>query len=203
MRTQAFVWHRLCVAMLACVLAASAMAASPVRAQGESPSDSPGARAHQGCHDFAWDVRRERTLFAGQAHSVQGGTSAADTPTVHADRLYEVQLAPQPQVKYVTTPGKVMLSDGAYGGMVKFTVARSGSYRVSLDAPFWIDVVADGKLLGTQDFSGQRGCANPRKIVIFQMPAGQPLWLQISGARRAQAQLTLTAAPRNQAPAAH
>lgn len=194
MRGQSYGWHRLCLAMLACVMAASAMAASPAWAD-QSRS--------QGCHDFAWDVHRERALFAGQAHSVQGGTSAATTPTVRADRLYEVQLTPQPQVTYVTAPGKVMLSDGAYGAMVKFSVARTGSYRVSLDAPFWIDVVADGKLLGTQDFSGQRGCANPRKIVIFQLPARQTLWLQISGARRAQAQLTLTAAPQDQASAAH
>jgi hypothetical protein len=191
--------------MLAGAMAASGIAVgAAASAQGESPSESHKAdhSESQGCHDFAWDVHRERTLFAGQPHAVQGGTSVAATPTVRPERLYEVQLAPQPQVKYVATPGKVMLSDGAYGGMVKFTVARSGSYRVSLDAPFWIDVVADGKLLGTEDFSGQRGCANPRKIVIFQMPAGQPLWLQISGARRAQAELTVTAAPRGQTPRA-
>lgn len=175
----------------------STLAATQARAQ------SPG------CHDFSWDVHAERALFASPAHSVQAGTTAADTPQVRTDRHYEVRLAPQNEVKYVTTPGKVMLSDGAYGGMVKFRVPQTGSYRVSLDAPFWIDVVADGKLLGTQDFSGQRGCASPHKMVIFQMPAGQQLWLQISGARRAQAQFTVTAAPASQpaasgaAPPAH
>jgi hypothetical protein len=171
------------------VILAAAVASLPAWAQG------------QACHDFAWDVHQERALFSGPAHSVQGGTAAAAAPTVRPDRLYAVQLAPQPQVKYVTAPGKVMLADGAYGGMVKFRVPHSGSYRVALDAPFWIDVVADGKLLGTEDFSGQRGCANPRKIVVFQMPAGQELWLQISGAHRAQAEFTLTAAPATQTPA--
>ena len=192
MRAQSSRW--LCVVMLALVMSGSAMAAG---------ADESGSAAHDGshaqsCHDFAWDVHRERRLLAGPPHDVKGGTSAAATPRVLPDELYEVQLAPQSQVQYVTPPGKVMLSDGAYGGMVKFTVPRTGSYRVALDAPFWIDVVAGGKLLATEDFSGQRGCANPRKIVIFQMPAGEPLTLQISGARSAQAEFTLTAAPQGQ-----
>lgn len=152
------------------------------------------------CRDFSWDVHQERALFAGQPHAVQGGTSAESTPTVRTDQFYQVQLAPQPQVKFVTPPGKVMLADGAYAGMVKFRVPHSGSYRVSLDAPFWIDVVADGKLLATQDFSGSR-CAGPHKMVIFNMPAGQDLWLQISGARSAQAHISVTAGPGAQGPA--
>ena len=152
------------------------------------------------CRDFSWDVHQERALFAGQPQAVQGGTSASATPTVRTDRFYQVQLAPQPQVKFVAPPGKVMLADGAYAGMVKFRVPHSGSYRVSLDAPFWIDVVADGKLLATQDFSGSR-CAGPHKMVIFNMPAGQDLWLQISGARSAQAQIAVTAGSGTQGPA--
>ncbi len=153
------------------------------------------------CHDFAWDVHRERALFADAGHVLKGGSSATSTPKVLVGRHYDVTLVPQPQVQYVTTPGKVMLSDGAYGGMLKFRVPHSGSYRVSLDAGFWIDVVADGKLLGTQDFSGQRGCANPHKMVVFQMPAGQDLWLQISGARGTKAQITVTETPPGQPPA--
>lgn len=153
------------------------------------------------CRDFAWDVHQERALFAGQAQAVQGGTTADATPTVRTDRFYAVQLAPQPQVKFVTPPGKVMLADGAYAGMVKFRVPRSGSYRVSLDAPFWIDIVADGKLLATQDFSGSR-CVGPHKIVIFNMPAGQDLWLQISGAHSAQAHFSVTAGSATPGPAA-
>jgi hypothetical protein len=152
------------------------------------------------CRDFSWDVHQERALFARQPQTVQGGSTADATPTVRTDRFYQVQLAPQPQVKFVTPPSKVMLADGAYAGMVKFRVPRSGSYRVSLDAPFWIDIVADGKPLATQDFSGSR-CAGPHKIVIFNMLAGQDLWLQISGARSAQAHFSVTAAPATQNPA--
>lgn len=168
-----------------CVL--GALGSAPVWAQ------PPACRA---------DVHPERALFSGQANAVQGGTSAATTPTVQADRLYDVKLVSQPQVQYVTPPGKVMLADGAYGGMVKFRVPHGGDYRISLDAPFWIDVVAGGKLLGTEDFFGQRGCDKPVKIVVFHMPADQDLWLQISGARRADAQFTLTPSPAGSA-AAH
>jgi hypothetical protein len=165
------------------VLALGALASAPAWTQ------PPACRA---------DVHPERALFSGKALAVQGGSSAAATPTVHVDALYEVKLVSQPQVRYVTPPGKVMLADGAYGGLVKFRVPHSGDYRVSLDAPFWIDVVAGGKLLGTVDFFGQRGCGKPVKVVVFHVPADQPLWLQVSAARRSAVQIAVT-----QAPAAH
>ncbi len=115
----------------------------------------------QGCRDFAWDVHQERTLFAGQPNHVQGGTSAESSPRVETDHLYQVALVPQSQVRYVTPPGKARSADGAYGGMVRFRVPRTGSYRVALDAAFWVDVVADGKLLESEDFSGQHGLRQP------------------------------------------
>ena len=157
----------------------------------------------QPCRDFAWDVHQERTLFAQSAHTVAAARHPTATPTVHVGRLYQVTLAPQSQVHYVVAPGKVALADGAFGGMVKFRVGQAGSYRVSLDAALWIDVVADGRLLATEDFSGQRGCANPHKIVVFQMPSGQDLWLQISGSHLPRAQFTITEAPASQASGAH
>jgi hypothetical protein len=173
-------------------------------ALGALTGDPSWAQAQaQPCRDFAWDVHQERTLFAQSAHTVAAASRSSATPTVRVGRLYQVSLAPQSEVRYVVAPGKVALADGAFGGMVKFRVRQAGSYRVSLDGPFWIDVVADGRLLATEDFSGQRGCANPHKIVVFQMPSGQDLWLQISGSHLPRAQFTITQAPANQASGAH
>jgi hypothetical protein len=147
-------------------------------------------------------VHQERNLFAQSAHTVAAARHPAAAPAVRVGRLYQVTLAPQSEVRYVVAPGKVALADGAFGGMVKFRVGQAGSYRVSLDATFWIDVVADGRLLATEDFSGQRGCANPHKIVVIQMPSGQDLWLQISGSHLPRAQFTITEAPaKTEAPA--
>jgi len=153
------------------------------------------ALAQRPCADFSWNVRHERELFASAPRSLHAGTGAASAPSIQADRLYALQLAPQQQVHFITGPGKQVLSGGDYAGVVRLRVPQAGSYRVSVDAPFWIDVVAAGKLLPTQDFQGQRGCALPRKIVEFVLPAHQDLWLQFSDEPRMQLQVTVTRSP--------
>jgi hypothetical protein len=146
------------------------------------------------CKDFSWDVHQERALFLSQPHTVQAGRAPIAAPQVQTDHFYALQLAPQPQVQFEVPPGKTMLADGAYAGVVKFTVPQAGSYRVALDVPFWLDVVADGKLLPTQDFQGSR-CDGPHKMVEFMMPAHQQLWLQFSGASSPQVHVSITRAP--------
>jgi hypothetical protein len=153
------------------------------------------AFAQPACADFSWNVQHERDLFASQPRAVTAGTSPSSAPGIQADHLYDLQLAPQQQVHFVTGPGKVVLSGGDYAGLVKLRVSRAGSYRVSVDAPFWIDVVAGDKMLPTQDFQGQRGCRAPRKIVEFVLPAHQELWLQFSGQPRMQLHVTVTRSP--------
>ncbi len=153
------------------------------------------AWAQRPCADFSWNVQHERDLFASQPQALPAGSTPASAPSIHADRFYELQLAPQQQVHFVTGPGKVVLSGGDYAGLVKLRVSQPGSYRVSVDAPFWIDMVSDGKMLATQDFQGQRGCRPPRKIVEFVLPANQELWLQFSNQPRTQVHVTVTRSP--------
>jgi len=150
--------------------------------------------AHADCKDFSWDAHQERAIFASQPHTMQAGKAPAAAPLIQPDHFYALQLAPQPQVQFEAPPGKSMLADGAYAGVVKFTVPQAGSYRVSLDLPFWIDVIADGKLLPTQDFQGSR-CDGPHKMVEFVMPAHQQLWLQFSGSTSPQVHVSITRAP--------
>ena len=58
---------------------------------------------------------------------------------------------------------------GSYAGLVTFKIPASGSYRVAIDMPFWIDVVSDGALVAANDFQGQHGCSSPHKIVEFDL----------------------------------
>jgi hypothetical protein len=153
------------------------------------------AWAQRPCADFSWNVQHERNLFASQPQMLSAGTNAASAPSIRADQFYNLQLSPQQQVHFVTGPGKVVLSGGDYAGLVKLRVSQAGTYRVSVDAPFWIDVVANGKMIGTQDFQGQRGCLPPRKIVEFVLPADQDLWLQFSDEPRTQLHVTVTRSP--------
>jgi hypothetical protein len=71
----------------------------------------------------------------------------------------------------------------------------SGSYRVAVDMPFWIDVVSNGALVAAKDFQGQHGCTAPHKIVEFELVGTRPFFLQLSNAAADSVRLTITATP--------
>jgi hypothetical protein len=148
----------------------------------------------QDCVDFKWDVAQERALFAGSATAVAAGADAKTAPAVQLQHLYELKLLPQGQVTFSATPGKNP-REGSYAGMVAFKIPTAGSYRVSIDLPFWIDVVRDGALLAATDFQGQHGCNSPHKIVVFDLPGTRPFILQLSNAEPQSVRLTITATP--------
>jgi hypothetical protein len=158
-------------------------------------ASSTSVLADDPCTGFKWDVSREHALFGGSAASVIAGKDTASAPAIATDHLYELKLTPQTQVSFARPPGKTMLTDGAFAGLVTFRVTAPGAYRVAVDVPFWIDVVADGRLVATKDFQGAHGCDAPHKIVEYELAAAQPLMLQVSGSTQAVVRLTVTASP--------
>jgi len=155
------------------------------------------ADAAGGCQ-FAWDVSHEQALFNGAVKTVAAGHAMSAAPQLVPDQLYELALAPQEQVTFAVAPGKKMLSDGAYAGVAHVHIAQAGTYRVSLSAPFWVDLASGDKLIVSGDFTGSPHCDTPRKIVQFVLPAGE-FALQLSGATSAQVRLTVTSAPTSNA----
>lgn len=155
--------------------------------------------AADACAEYKWDVSREVRLFAGNATALDAATTAATAPAINAGTLYALVLKPQEDVQYATPPSKKMLADGAYGGLLKLKVASAGAYHIAIDAGFWLDVVVDGHSLPAADFNGQRACAGPRKIVVYELPANVELTLQVAASTEARARLTVTpvAAPGN------
>jgi hypothetical protein len=153
------------------------------------------------CTGFKWDVTKEVALFAGQGTALAAGKDAASAPVIGADHLYQLQLVPQSDVTFVSAPGKKMLTDGAFAGLATLKLDAPGNYRVAVDAPFWLDLVANGKLAVTRDFQGQQNCDGPHKIVEFDLSGARQFVLQVSAAVKATVRLTVTQAPA-QAPAA-
>jgi hypothetical protein len=147
------------------------------------------------CEGFKWDVSKERALFAESAVPLAAGKDRMSAPMVVPNRLYQLQLTPQDHVAFVTPPAKKMLTDGAYAGIAVLKIPASGSYRVSVDVPFWIDVVSDGALVRAKDFQGQRGCSAPHKIVEFELAGAQPFVVQLSGATADSVRLAITPSP--------
>ena len=147
------------------------------------------------CSGFKWDVSKEHALFGGPSVALTAGKDEAAAPTIGTDRLYQLQLMPQTEVAFALAPGKKMLTDGAYAGLAALELDAPGNYRVSVDVPFWIDVVANGKLAATRDFTGQQSCDAPHKIVEFDLSGAKRFVLQMSGSAKPTVRLTVTQAP--------
>jgi hypothetical protein len=146
------------------------------------------------CTGFKWNVAQEHALFSKSPESVTAGHDLASAPVMKAQKLYELALSPQADVKFIMPPAKRGLPDGAFAGLVHLQVPAAGSYRVSLDQGFWVDIVGDQKFVESTDFGGASGCNAPRKVVIYNLPAGD-LVLQLSGAAKDHVRVTLTPAP--------
>jgi hypothetical protein len=150
------------------------------------------------CSGFGWKVTHERGLFAGKPKSEKAGADLSGAPAIAPEHLYELLLTSQDQVHFSVPPGKKPKGEGAYAGLVRLKVSKAGLYRISVDQPFWIDVVSGAELVRSNDFQGAAGCSAPHKIVLFDLPAAQDLVLQVSGLPSAKARLTVTAAPAGQ-----
>jgi hypothetical protein len=153
------------------------------------------AAADDPCTASKWDLTQERALFSQTAQSAAAGRDAASAPAMKAGKLYELSLAAQDGVKFVVPPGRKAPPNGAFAGLIRLQVPAAGTYRISLDQGFWIDVIDHQKLIDSTDFAGLHGCEAPRKIVVYKLPAGDDLVLQLSGAAKDRVRVTLTPSP--------
>lgn len=156
-----------------------------------------GAPIHaaEACNAYMMDVDNELRLFNEAPDPLDAGRDAASAPAIEPDRLYAVKLQSQQQVRYVAPPGRKPIDPAKTGGLLRFSVAEAGSWRIAVDASFWIDVLHDGKALTSTDSRGDHECAGPQKIVTFDLPAGVELIVQLADVGVGSVRLTLTAAP--------
>jgi hypothetical protein len=152
------------------------------------------AHADDPCAAFTWDVRHERTLFTQAPQAVVAEQALAVSPTLATDQLYQLKLRRQSEVSFATPPGRKP-DDGTYAGLARLTVDTTGVYRVALDQPLWVDVLANGSLVRAKDFQGRPGCNAPHKIVEFLLPARTPITLQFSGGSTPTVEVTVTRSP--------
>jgi len=150
-----------------------------------SPAEDP-------CSGFKWDVSRERALFGSSALEQTAGKDSASAPAVVPNHLYRLRLLPRAQVAFAVPPGRSTLASDTYAGLAALQIPSSGSYRVAIDLPIWIDVATDGALVPPRDYEAEHGCDAPRKIVVFDLDAKRHLMLQFSGASRVLIRLTVT-----------
>jgi hypothetical protein len=153
------------------------------------------AAAEGDCQQFSWDVARERALFATQAVALAAGNDSATAPALGIDHLYQLQLKPLALIHFVTAPGRHGGGAGdteGFGGLAALRIPAPGIYRISLDAPAWVDVVADGGLVSVKDFQGAHDCTAPRKILEYEFQVSRQVTVQVSGASTSGVRLVVT-----------
>jgi len=153
-----------------------------------------GVESADPCSGFSWNVTRERAVFKEAPQKIAAGASPADAPVISPDRLYELALVPYSQVRFATTPGRNRSAEGR-AGLATLSLSTGGVYRIALDQPFWVDVIAQGSPIHSRDFQGRAGCHAPHKVVEFSLPAATPLTLQFSAGDATTVRVAVLMAP--------
>jgi len=134
------------------------------------------------CQATGWNMNRELKAFATAPQSAAAGSAVASEPLLRVDTLYALRLRAQGDVQFVQTSGRAEKVATPMAGMARFTVLTSGSYRVTVDAPLWIDVVGAAGIIAPSDYRGWHECGVFRKSVDYTLEAGQTVTLQFSSA---------------------
>jgi len=152
-----------------CVLALAVIAA-PAFAQEAAPAPCPATPAPLPAALTGW----------ASASPVTAAATATDIgkAQIPVGSRADVTLSPATQVQFLA-PEKAPLA-GTSSGMVRFTVPAARTYRVALGAGAWIDVVRDGKAVGSGAHGHGVPCTPIRKTVDFALMPGDYV-LQISG----------------------
>jgi hypothetical protein len=91
-----------------------------------------------------------------------------------------VALVPFADAKLPTPPERAPKSPTSFAGFVEVSApAKAGSYKITLSAEGWVDVVQDGQAVKSTAFSGALGCEGIRKSVKFDL-AARPLTIELS-----------------------
>jgi hypothetical protein len=152
--------RKFAIALAACTIAGHALADEPV-----------------GCDKFKWPIDKERaTLNGTDLPKVTSGDHVA-FPIPFGTTI---ALAPFADAKLPTPPERAPKNPDSYAGFVQVPAPKQpGTYKITLSAEGWIDVVQNGSAVKSSAFSGALGCEGIRKSVKFDLAAA-PFTLELS-----------------------
>jgi hypothetical protein len=152
----------------------------------------PCHAADADCTAFTWDMTHELQLFADAGMPLVTGTTEQGAPRVEVDTLYAVDLHPLGDVVLAHAPGSRVAADAGARGLLALRVPAEGRYRISLDAPMWIDVIRAGQPIISTAFQNGGTCRVIHKSVEWSLPAGGDLVVQLAGSPKDHAKLAVT-----------
>lgn len=136
------------------------------------------------CGQLSWSAGHEIDLFAdGFLPAVE---SALSLPK---EGVFALLLKPAGDVIYPVTPERGR--DGSYGGLITIERIPAGRYQITLSEEAWVEAVQEHVRLPVRAFSRSSECRGVRQTVQFDV-AGEPLTLQISGARVRRVNIAVT-----------
>jgi hypothetical protein len=127
------------------------------------------------------------------AVTAAGQTSALAAARLQIGKRADVTLLPTPQIAYAVRPehpGGTVSS----GGMLGFTIAKAGTYRIALGSGAWIDVVSGDKAVMSTAHARGPACTGVRKMVDFQLTPGDYV-LEVAGNGEPALSLMVTPLP--------
>lgn len=127
-------------------------------------------------------MKLEIQAFAGKAQSADAAAAASAAPVLRVATLYQLHLKSQTDVVFVQSAGKALKAATPMAGLARFAVPRNGRYRITLDAPLWIDVVTTTAVIPPATYTGWHDCGLFRKSVDYVLESDQELLLQFSDA---------------------
>ena len=131
----------------------------------------------------------------GQRHPLAAATRLAGDPAPELVPGEAVDLALAPIDKLIlATPLSKPQQPGDQGGMVRFRVALSGTYRIALGRHGWIDVLQGGKPVASVAHAPGQDCASVAKRVDFTLAPGSYV-LQLSASADASMPLMIARLP--------
>lgn len=141
------------------------------------------------CDSYTWDVGKERALFATTPTVVVASTEMKGAPRLRVGQLYELHLSPSPQIGRLRGDARRPVK---YAGIASVRIATSGTYHIALDNNAWVATVSGIAANIPKGFQGAVECSAPRKLVDFDLSAGQIYTVQISVSPTATVRLSIT-----------
>lgn len=140
-------------------------------------SAAASAAEPSGCAAFKWPVDRERAaLTTPDPTLIASGTELAALPTT----ALALTLKPGGEAALPMPPERAPSPERHAGFLRVKQIAKGGTYTIALSAGGWVDVAQAGRTLKPSEFSGATDCEGIRKLVRYQLSAGEAL-VQISG----------------------
>ena len=81
---------------------------------------------------------------------------------------------------------------GLFGGFIQLTVPKDGLYRISADAPIWINVIDGNHPIERVRAVPRLRCGRIHKSLGFSLQREKSYWLELSGSTRPDVALLVT-----------